>query len=132
MSSRKVKTVSGFLSRVHKLLSEREAWTKGAEAKNKKGAICPPRSDAACKWCLIGAYQKVSVDQDRKIGRAAMKFFANVIARRNGKNTKVYDTTETIINFNDNSKTKHQHVLDVLEQAITLSRRKNPFGSKTA
>lgn len=76
-------------------------WCRGVNARDKNNQPCPPRSKKACKWCIEGAYRKISgFDID----------FWNWLDRE-------LDKTKSPIDFNDTAKSK-KAVLNKLKKII--------------
>jgi hypothetical protein len=46
------------------LIENPEAWTQGASAQDSAGLPVPPESQQACRWCTLGAIDKVSYDHN--------------------------------------------------------------------
>lgn len=44
------------------LIEDPEHWTVACDAKTEEGRRCAPTNEAATKWCMVGALQKVSSD----------------------------------------------------------------------
>jgi hypothetical protein len=49
-----------ILTEAKKLVRNRERWTKGAAARNKKGSVVATKSEEAVSWCINGALYKVN------------------------------------------------------------------------
>lgn len=50
---------SNVLRSVIELLEDEKRWTQHEEARDASGNGCAARSDAACSWCVLGAFMKV-------------------------------------------------------------------------
>ena len=51
-----------FLTRVKNLICDKRHWTRKARARNLLGYRVEINSPLACKWCVIGACDKVAHD----------------------------------------------------------------------
>lgn len=86
-------------------------WCRGENARDKNNQPCLPRSKNACRWCIEGAYRKVSgfnLDFWNWLGRELNQT----------KSPKdIYRNNFDIINFNDVAKSKKE-VLSKLKKII--------------
>jgi hypothetical protein len=86
------------------LIENSEAWTQGASARNKKGTRVSPYSQRACRWCTLGALDKVTADHDSWME-----------ATRRIREAMRSDMGVSISEFNDNH--THAEVLALLRKA---------------
>lgn len=98
--------VGPILQETRRLLSDESSWTRGAWARDARGAECWPEDQGACRWCLLGALRRVA-------GRGSDGFFACTGAlsdelRRRG-------VAEILPEFND--RRTHAEVLALLDAA---------------
>lgn len=105
----KIRTV---LERVHNLLTDRKHWIKGVSFANSQGEWI--QQEKACRFCLDGAIYK-SLDNSYLLANSVGTFLDNFCVENKGQG---------YIDFNDDSKTKHKDVLNLLKKAIGRAKRK--------
>jgi len=94
------------LVKVRELLSNPEHWTKHALAKDKNmGKVYPKDPNAVC-WCLVGAIEHFSEDEDEI--NQVIYFLSD----------KIPPQYSTIADFNDSEEIKHSNVLHILDKAL--------------
>ncbi|MGE0278316.1 MAG: hypothetical protein AB7R40_23215 [Nitrospiraceae bacterium] len=110
--ARRLKDIT-VLRKMRELLSDPKRWTKGADARRTKrsrneSGLSALDKDATC-WCLLGAASKCTGGVEDGYGLVAL-------------NTAILETHigHGIISFNDSKRTRHSHVLKVLDRAIEI------------
>jgi hypothetical protein len=89
------------------LIENPDAWTQGVSAQDSTGLSVPATATEACRWCTLGAIDKVTGDDDHDNWQAATHTVRNVILK---------ETSYTSIpDFNDNH--THAEVLALLRKA---------------
>jgi hypothetical protein len=87
------------LVNIRNLLSGPDKWTQRAAAVNVEGFHRLPTDEDACRWCLLGAFQKV---------RAAQETYYVMYNALGG----------AVWAFNDADRTTYQDVVDFLDGLI--------------
>jgi hypothetical protein len=95
---------------VYELLEDPERWIKKRRSLDKNNFFVPVESTEACKFCLAGAVYKI---YDRKL-RIVIKDRLNAAIE---KYNKEFLSKGSVIGFNDDPKTTHQDVLEVVKMA---------------
>lgn len=90
---------------VRELLSDPVRWTQLAFARREDGTSVNPTAEDACKWCLDGALWQVSQD-----GHLPTRAILNKLAEERG--------FFSFLDFNDSSKTTHDALMGLLDEAI--------------
>lgn len=107
-------TILENLEETKKLLSDPGRWCQGAAALNSEGRFVSPIEKYAVSWCLIGALRKT--------------------AHLCGLGEVVTETTDFIrkevlyrfiSGFNDDPRTSHADVLNLLDRAIEKAKNVN-------
>ena len=96
-------------------ISSPKCWTQGIGARDINGNPVRSLSDAAARWCAMGA-----IDRCFPIGTPFMAI----------EDTGVHDLlrsatgTHDLTNWNDDPERTHDEVMDAFDQAIALAREK--------
>lgn len=107
-----------FLQKMKRLLSKPRGWTKLALARNKAGRPVVVSDKSACRFCLLGATDKVRIDN----AFLAMNSHLAINAL-NKICFKEYGLR--IVSFNDRKETRKPQVLRVIDKAIALVKAEN-------
>lgn len=99
---------------VRQLLSERTSWTKRTRARNKVLSDVDPKSDTACAWCLLGAFERVS---DSSLTTISMVNTTLPYVCIGEIPNRAY-TYKYVFEFNDAKSTRHADVLTLLDKII--------------
>lgn len=107
------------VQQVRALLKPRKNWTKGAAARTQRdywflnrGVITRARSDKAVCWCLTGAIERVRVDSGGAFNKRDVD---SAICAQLSFPVLAFNSLQE---FNDHRKTKHRHVLALLDRTI--------------
>ena len=97
-----------ILRKVKKLIQE--GWTKGTYARKKNGISTNPKDSEAVEFCSIGAFHRVSHEEDLtwEHKNKAMELFRGSLPNWAWRN---------IVSFNNHLNTTKQDVIKVLEKA---------------
>lgn len=99
-----------ILIQVRSLLDSPANWTQGVFARNNRGLECPPNSEEAVCWCLIGSLHKVSPgNTDKDIRRRITALEALRVSI--GPKDPAY-----VASFNDT--VQHSDVINLLDSTI--------------
>jgi hypothetical protein len=99
------------LKGARELLSDRKRWTKHAYARDLQSTPTNAKNPTACKWCLAGAFSKISVYEDYIKA-------CDIITRAISSETKGIYVFKGLTIFNDTH--THREVLAILDKAIEL------------
>lgn len=96
------------------LIAKPENWTKDFFARDINDISCSSKSNEAVKWCLLGAFSRIK-NKDYFVNTAARcyEIMCSLVKKRGFAYISV---------FNDNS--THEEVIDLLNEAIQVSREK--------
>lgn len=97
------------LKGARKLIEKRESWTKHVAKAKRHGKVC---------YCAHGAIieaSRVGGEHDSARIEADELFFAELPPNFRRRYVRAYNITE----FNDNSGTRHEDVLNVFDRAIS-------------
>lgn len=123
-------SASELLKRAAEILKDPTAWVKGDAALDNANRIVSPASKEACKFCLIGAIRKASVDialesqllqlTSQEDLEAQLESGPGYSVRVNAFNavTEELRFGWPISCYNDLASTTHADVLNVLQRAI--------------
>lgn len=120
------------LKRMKVLLAKEETWCKKASALDQNLRPVSVSDPRACSWCLWGASVRSTPDNDTQVElRLALRRAAAdlIVKERNIKELGgvriVHNTTSIdIVHFNDDSRTTHEDVIDVIDRAIAAEEEK--------
>lgn len=104
-----------FLRAWRSALAQREHWTRGAVAVDRRGEVCAFDSADAVAWCVSGAAKRVSC-QFPAIGVVrfiAQRVFLSVVADDNE-----YYSKPPLVSWNDTPGRQHSDVLRAFDAAI--------------
>lgn len=105
-----------MFKKVKTLLSERTRWCKGTLARNKYRHAVKVESDSACKFCLVGAINRIYGDDYYK-NQPIKKKLASSINKLFPQFASGYSDENTIIRFNDSSTVTYDDVKKVISHA---------------
>jgi hypothetical protein len=105
--------LNGF-ERVRLLLTPRENWTTGANARDKLSRVVQFNDPAACKFCLVGGLQRVATTSEYP---RDVKLYNKMHFVLEGEIIPKRGNSLSLINFNDNA--DHEDILDLLDSVIT-------------
>lgn len=110
--------LDAHLARIRERLSPPRAWTREAMARDESGRPVMPSSPAACRWCLVGAYnaevETVAPDSpERSRVAVGLLFLLHAAAR------DLYGAG-ALSWFNDDERTTHEMVLAVVDGARSM------------
>lgn len=89
---------------VAELLADPKRWTKGANARDKRGVEVNTHSPNAVCWCSSGATKRIYSDNLAFVRFRLRTAIGNLSA-------------SSILEFNDNPKTTHKQVMAVVKKA---------------
>lgn len=109
--------VTSFLTRVRKFLTDPTHWARGWYSFDANKLQVAPDSPLAVSFCLMGAcYRESQLPTSREEAyREAVSRIRQAIPP-----AMVMCNKDTIPGFNDNPKTTHADILQVLDAAIAL------------
>ena len=105
------------LKNLRKLLASEDRWVQGSLAVGKEGSRVSPRSSDACRWCLHGGLILVT-DYSPYLLRETVSTLATAISEHSR------GLQEFLSRFNDHETTSHKDVLEVIDAAILLCKKK--------
>jgi len=116
----KIKASNALLAAMA-LLDSPKRWVKNALAQESTGITVDPASESACKFCMVGSLYRVIYvpgvsDQTVYERRDAINVLKEVIAKRHPRSLP-----QNIPDFNDNIRTTHTDVLEVLMTATLIA-----------
>lgn len=103
-----------LLEGICQLLKKRGAWCQGSEAMTKAGDDTHPEDPEAAKFCLIGAYNRIS----NSAGDAGQQHFAQLL----GFHSDDADDVGPLTDWNDKKERTKRAVLARLKRAIDKER----------
>lgn len=99
------------LKEIRKLIENPENWTKRFYARDKFDREVYDVSEEACKWCLLGAINRIMRSKENyKNYLVVILILENAIRSI----TNHYN----IVKFNDDPKTTHEDILNLLDKCI--------------
>ncbi|MDH7796408.1 MULTISPECIES: hypothetical protein [unclassified Beijerinckia] len=98
------------LQAIRQLLDTPDRWTKNFNARDALGRQALPDDDNATCWCLNGAMIKITDARYTRRYDALDSALNAAVPGRTG-----------FITFNDNGSTRHDDVLNLLDQAIAAA-----------
>lgn len=132
-----------ILEEARDVLSEKDAWTKGAMARYPPSPLLEPgelgtstrdvTNERVCSWCLLGAVRMAAADPDSWPGYRdgvrlddpdrdqALRLIVMAIVPVWWKTLFKTGRNNAIMAFNDSPSTKHADVLLALDAAIALA-----------
>lgn len=111
-ASESMKFNKEFLTRLRARIDT--AWTKGTWGKNKEGRTVLAMAEDACQWCLEGAVQKECGTAGDSVIHEFSTFISPFLPPHRSNNNRLFD-------FNDDTHTKKEDVLKVIDKAIAAS-----------
>ena len=103
------KDVTRILESTKSILESESSWIQGAMAMNSGMEEVDYLDESACKWCLTGAIRK-AMHLARCHEVPAVEFPIMLVLNHNN-----------IILFNEDPRTTHNDVMEILDKAITKS-----------
>ncbi len=106
-------TVTERLKKARKKIEHKDAWTKGACARDSNGNAVLVDSPCATQWCLLGASLCATRDASTEENRALFRVLDQAMA----ESTEFF----TLAIFNDVEQTTHKKVLKFFDNAIRIA-----------
>jgi len=105
-----------LLTQTKSLIANPDNWIKKKNAISAKGREVKPDSNRACKFCVLGAFDRVSI-----LNNVSYSITKDAIYRLENEVKQVSDF-RCVHWYNDAPKTTHSDVIAILDNAIqTLS-----------
>ena len=117
----------GVLKETRSLIGNKESWIKGHMATNRYNYRVPTTSRQACRFCLMGAVHRTSVDfiqrndlkmSYRSMSQDVLSLLHAELTRKKGGTVRV-----NLMNFNDHAKTIHDDVLELIDRTMCRIRQ---------
>jgi hypothetical protein len=117
-----------LIQSLYNLLVDESHWTQVAEARNSDHVDVTFNDPTACKWCLLGALNYITLkgEYDSYTFNRVQRQLAKII-KKDKQDCLPFHYGDVkvaahymIIGFNDNYRTTHADVLDVLKGAMNV------------
>ena len=108
-------TVKDVLQTAKATISQEQYWIQDALALDENGYEVCPINENACQWCALGAIESLGWTRHNiELYRSTIKALALTIE----PTVNLNEHAEVIANFNDDSYTTYQDVIETFDKAI--------------